>query len=220
MRCIPSFPRPAFPAACLGLIALSLFAHAQAPAARPDGTGAAAAEACERATRQALAGKGSRPAEVTFIAAPTVQADLSSDSLLVLRGVARWRGDGGMRSISYSCNVDPHTFEMVGLVMRDSTSAAAEAAPARAPAEPDLSKLSLAACESGAVEGLKQRWPRVSQISFDSATRTFRQPSAVSAELHGSGRAVPAPRSPSTFFGYDCEIDPRDGRVLRTSVSE
>ena len=219
MRCIP-FPRPAFPAACISLIALSLFAHAQALAARPDSTGAAAAEACERATRQALAGKGSRPAEVTFIAAPAVQADLSSDSLLVLRGVVRWRGDGGVRSISYSCNVDPRTFEMVGLVMRDSTSAVAETAPARAPAEPDLSRLSLAACESGAVEGLKQRWPRVSQISFDGATRTFRQPSAVSAELHGSGRAVPAPRSPSTFFGYDCEIDPRDGRVLRTSVSE
>jgi len=214
------FPRAAFLVAFLGLIMLALSAQAQAPAAKPDTTGASAAEACERAARQALAGKGLRPAEVTFVAAPSLQPSFSSDSLIVLRGVARWRGDGAdVHSISYSCNVDPRTSEMVGLVMRDTTPVAAAAAPAPAPVEPDLSALSPAACESGAAEALKRHWPRVSQISFDAATRTFQQQSTSKGELHGSGRAVPAPSAPATFFGFDCEIDPRDGRVLRTNVS-
>ncbi|MGZ5157079.1 MAG: hypothetical protein ACXWJA_11705 [Caldimonas sp.] len=211
--------RLALPVAMAGAIAWSIAAQAETPAAKPGTVAAAAAQACEREARQALTAKGSNGVEVTFAAAPAVQHNLSNDSQMVLKGVARWRLARDVRSISFSCNVDLASFE-VGLVLRDTTAAvAAQAAPARAPAEPDLSQLSPAACESSAVEALKRRWPRVSEISFDPATRQFRQPSATLAELHGSGRAVPAPRSPSTFFGFDCEIDPRDGRVLRTSVS-
>ena len=42
---------------------------------------------------------------------------------------------------------------------------------------------------------------------------------ATLAELHGRGRALPSPSAPPTFFGFDCELDPRDGRVLRTNLS-
>jgi hypothetical protein len=109
---------------------------------------------------------------------------------------------------------------LIGLVLRDAISVAARPeAPARPPAEPDLSFLSPAACESSAVLALKQRWPRVSQISFDPETRSFSQDSDRSAALHGRGRALPAPDAPATLFGFDCEIDPRDGRVLATRVS-
>ena len=198
---------------------LSLSAHAQVATGKPNTTGAEAVAACERAARQALAAQAAHPAEVTFNAAPTVQPSLSSDSQIVLRGVGRWRGTGGVRSFDYSCNVDPRTFEAIGLVMRDSTPVAAEAAPARTPTEPDLSHLSPAACESSAAEALKQRWPRVSQISFDSATRSLLQESPSRAKLHGNVRAVPEPGLPSTHFGFDCEIDPRDGRVVSTRVS-
>ena len=218
-------PRPAFPLASIALIALialSLSAHAQEAAGKPvaaaAAAAAAAAQACERETRQALTSKGTGRVEVTFNAAPAVQQSLSNDSQMVLRGVARRRSANDVLSISYSCNVDLRSFE-VGLVLRDTTPVATAAAPARAPAEPDLSELSPAACESSAVEALKRRWPGVSEISFDSGTRAFRQQSSVRAELHGSGRAVPAPSLPSTFFGFDCEIDPRDGRVLRTKLS-
>jgi hypothetical protein len=219
MRSTPRFFRPAFSALAISLITLSLSAQAQAPSGKPDTAGAAAADACERAARQALAGKDLRGTDVTFNAAPAVQPSLSNESQIVLRGVARWRGAGGVRSFTYSCTVDPHNSEAVGLVMRDSTPVAAEVAPARAPAEPDLSELSPATCESSAVEALKQRWPRISQITFNSATRSFRQQSDSKAEMHGSGLAVPTPRSPFTLFEFDCEIDPRDGRVLRTSLS-
>ena len=218
MRRLSLSPGPVVPLALIGLITLSLSAPAQQAAGKPGTAAAAAAQACEREARQALAGKGSNRVELTFDPAPAVQPSLSNDSQIVLRGVAHRRSASDVLSISYSCNVDLRTFE-VGLVLRDTTPVAAAAAPARALAQPDLSELSPAACESSAVEALKRRWPRVSEISFDSGTRAFRQQSTTRAELHGSGRAVPEPRSPSTFFGFDCEIDPRDGRVLRTSLS-
>jgi hypothetical protein len=215
MRRTPLSSRLALPFAAISLMACAQFALAQTPAGKPDATSIAAAEACEQAARQALVGNAVRPGDVTFAAPPIVQTNLSNDSQVVLRGVARLQGAGGLRSISYSCNVDPRTSEMLGVVTRDTTPVAVAAAPA----EPNLSELSPAACESSAAEALKQRWPRVSEITFDTATRTFKQQSNSQAELHGSGRAVPAPRSPSTFFGFDCEIDPRDGRVLHTSLS-
>ncbi len=175
-------------------------------------------EACQQAARQALAGAVSHPADIVFDAAPELQHNLSNESQTVVRGSAHWQS-GGAHSVIYNCSVDPRTMEVIGLVMRNAAAPAAEAAQARAPAEPDLSRLSPEACEARAAEALKQRWPRVSEISFDVATRSFQQQSSSKAEFHGSGRAMPDPRSPSTFFAFDCEIDPRDGRVQRASLS-
>jgi hypothetical protein len=125
-----------------------------------------------------------------------------------------------VRTFTYTCNVDVKSGEAVGVVMRDTRpQPAAKAPPPRRPAEPDLSELSPAACESGAVAALKARWPRVSQITFDVRTRVFQQPSASSALLHGSGQALPSVDATTRVFGFDCEIDPRDGRVLRVSIS-
>ncbi len=70
-----------------------------------------------------------------------------------------------------------------------------------------------------AVAVLQRRLPRATEISFDSTTRTFKQESATSAELHGSLRARPQPGATPAVFSFDCELDPRDGRVLRVDVS-
>ena len=72
---------------------------------------------------------------------------------------------------------------------------------------------------SGAVQALQKRRPRVSQITFDSDTRNFRQDSVDHGVLQGRGRALPNAGAPSTFFGFECEIDPNDGQVLRTRIS-
>ncbi|MDQ6628879.1 MAG: hypothetical protein M3Z29_10605 [Pseudomonadota bacterium] len=215
---LPALPALAASGLCIGALSLSLSAEAQPTTGKPEGPHAAAIEACQRAARQALPWQATPAVDLTFSAPPTVQPSLSSDSQIVLRGVGRWRGAGGMRSFYYNCNVDVRTSEAVGLVMRDVTPAAPESA-ARPPVEPDLSQLSPTACESSAAEALKERWPRVSQISFDAATRTLSQQSSTRAQLHGSGHALPGPGAPSTLFGFDCEIDPRDGRVVLTSVS-
>jgi hypothetical protein len=206
------------PIAAIGLAATTLCVAAEITL--PEAASPAAIEACERSARQAVPTSAREPVEVTFTAAPTVQPGPAIDGQIVLRGAGRWRAPSGVRSFTYTCSVDVRSGEAVGLVLRDTTpSAAAKAPPAGPPAEPDLSALSPAACESSAVAALKARWPRVSQISFDARTRVFKQPSADSALLHGSGQALPSVDSATRLFGFDCEIDPRDGRVLGISIS-
>ncbi|MCE9658912.1 MAG: hypothetical protein K8R60_10160 [Burkholderiales bacterium] len=218
MRSPPSCHLAA-PLVAVALAAVLPGARAQLGTIVPETAAPAAVEACERSARQAVPASAREPAEVTFNGPPSVQQELAIDGQQVLRGAGRWRGASGMRSFTYTCNVDQRTSEAVGLVLRDTTPVAAKAPPPRPPAEPDLSQLSPAACESSAVAALKERWPRVSQIAFDPRTRTFRQPSASSALLHGSVQAVPTIDSPSRLLGFDCEIDPRSGRVLRISIS-
>ena len=208
-------PRLAFPAA----LALALSAHAQVALVKPADTSADAVAACERAARQSLASRGSPAAEVQFIGVPSSQPGLSNDGQIVLRGAGSWRAASGVRKFEYSCNVDPRAPETVGLVLRDKTPAAAQAGPARGAQEPDLSHLSPGACESRVAEALMKRWPHVSEIRFDSSARRFEQTSPSKAELHGQGRALPAQGSPRTYFGFDCEIDPQDGRVLSARLS-
>jgi hypothetical protein len=205
--------------ALLALACAPAFAAAAQPATgSADAPLTSAAQACEREARQALAGRVAGAVKLSFSTAPAVQPYISNENQTVLRGVARWQRGNEVRSIQYSCTVDLASFK-VGLVIRDATPAPAEA-PARAPApaEPDLSALSPAACESRAAEALKKRWPRVSEIAFDPATRSFGQPSAGIAIFRGSGRAVPTLGAPHTFFAFECEIDPRDGWVLRSSL--
>lgn len=213
------FPHACFAAAASGLACLLLCAHVRAAGDNP-AVSAEVVAACERAAQQALALPASDRAELSFNAAPTVQASLSQGSQAVLRGAGRWRAASGARSFTYSCNVDLRSAEAVGVVVRDTTPVAAAAArPPRASVEPDLSHLSPQACESKAAAALAQRWPRVSQISFDGNTRSLQQDASGRAELRGQGRALPAPNAPFTYFDFGCVIDPRDGRVLSTRVS-
>ena len=188
-------------------------------AARMGANHSAAIAACERAARQTLGARAAPAVEITFNAPPAIQPGLPSDPQTLFRGAGRWRSATGSYTFSYSCNVDLNHPEAVGLVMRDSSAGAAPATPATAPVEPDLRALSPGACESKAVESLQQRWPQVSNINFDSATRTFRQQSATHAVLHGTGRALPTPGAAAVLFGFECAVDPRDGRVLSTSIS-
>ena len=213
--------RPLASIAALGLAVAAPLARAETASIVPQTASPAAVEACERSARQAVPNLGRELVEVTFAGAPTVQPGPSIDGQIVLRGGGRWRAPtGAVRTFTYTCNVAVKSGEAVGVVMRDTTpQPAATAPPPRPPAEPDLSALSPAACESSAVAALKARWPRVSQITFDVRTRTFQQPSASSALLHGSGQALPTADSPTRLFGFDCEIDPRNGRVLRISIS-
>ncbi len=209
-------PRLAF--ALSGVFLLLPWAHAQAPGARP-ATSSEAVAACEQSVQQSLASKGSLPAELRFNGPPSSQPDRSNDGQLVLRGAGSWRAAGGIRRFEYSCSVDPRTPEAVGLVLRDTTPAGAQARPAQSLLEPDLRHLSPGACEASVAAALQKRWPRVSEIRLDSGARSLVQTSPSKAELHGQGRALPLQGSPYSYFGFDCEIDPRDGRVLSTRVS-
>lgn len=209
---------PRFAFAFGGVFWLLASVQAQAPGAKP-ATRTEAVAACEQSVQQSLASKGAPPAELRFNGPPSTQPDRANDGQIVLRGAGSWRAASGARRFEYSCNVDPRAPEAVGLVLRDTTPAAAQARPAQNALEPDLRQLSPGACEASVAAVLQKRWPRVSEIRLDSGARSLVQPSPSKAELHGQGRALPLPGSPYTLFGFDCEIDPRDGRVLSTRVS-
>ncbi len=206
-------------AAVAGAALLAPAAPAQESAAsRPAAASADAAAACERAARQSITRQDQVAAEIRFNGAPTVQPSPSGDGSLLLQGGGQWKTSADARRFEYRCSWDPRSPDAVGLVMRDTTPAGSEPKVAKPAIEPDLSFVSPAACESSAAAALKKRWPRVSQISFDPQTRSLAQESAAKAMLRGQGRAQPAPGEPTVYFSFDCELDPRNGRVAETRI--
>jgi hypothetical protein len=198
-------------------IAAATRPSASAPLAAP---AAAIGAECERAVRQALVPTSITAAEVRFSTAPSVLRALSSDSQVVLHGEGQWRDAAALRKFTYRCNIDTHSAGAVGVVIRQAAAQPNAPAEPQPIEEPDLSHLSPSACESSAAVALKQRWPKVSRITFDTATRNLTQHSASRAELHGQGRAQPAPEPQVlVHFSFDCSIDPRDGRVVGMRLS-
>jgi hypothetical protein len=213
----PPGPNPRLLASMLLLLAALAPSAVQAQAASAP-VGAEALARCERAVRQALAPQAAAAADLRLSATPPRTPPDSGP--IVLQGEGQWRDAVTLRKFRYSCNIDPQDGEAVGVVIRQVNPPPAAQTPRKPIEDPDLSHLSPSACESGAVLALQQRWPRVSQISFDAETRSLTQQSASRAELHGQGRARPAPESPVlVHFGFDCTIDPRDGRVIGMRLS-
>jgi hypothetical protein len=200
--------------ACSALALLAVSATA-APSPGDD-----ALARCERAVRQALPLKAGAAAELRSATTPPPTRVPAEGSPVALQGEGQWRDGARVNRFSYSCSVDPRNDEAVGVVIRQLNPLPAAQAEAKPIENPDLSHLSPSACESGAAVALRQRWPRVSQITFDTETRSLTQQSASRAELHGQGRARPAPESQVFMhFGFDCTIDPRDGRVIGMRLS-
>jgi hypothetical protein len=201
------------------LTALPLALVCTTAAVAQTGVGGASTAACERATRDTLRPARGPAPEVSFNAPPVVVPGSADANGIVLRGAGRVRNaNGTARSFSYSCNFDSRNGEVSGVVVRDAAPERSAVRPADI--EPDLANLSPAACESAAAAALKQRWPNVSRIAFNPATRSLRQASADSADLSGQGTALPLPGAPATHFSYRCAIDPRSGRVLATRVDD
>ena len=192
-------------------------APASAPAAAKPAVGLSAlAVACERAAQNTLRETRGAAANAVFTTPPTRAPGATDSTELTLRGGGQVRSASGTRAFSYSCTIDSRNNEVAGVVLRDAGTPERE--PTARPVEPDLSNVSPLACESAAAAALKQRWPAVSQIAFNAATRTLAQDSGASADLRGQGTAQPAPNSPSTHFTYHCALDPRNGRVLATRI--
>lgn len=226
----PAAPRRAGAALAAVLLALvapaprAVLAQTAAPATSATPAASAAkvdAEAlarCESAVRQALVPQAGASAELRFSA--PVSRSPSDGSQIVLQGEGQWREAAALRKFKYSCNLDPRSGEAVGVVIRQLAPPLTAQVEPKPIEDPDLSHLSPSACESGAAAALQQRWPRASQITFDTETRSLTQQSASRAELRGQGRARPAPESPVlVHFGFDCTIDPRDGRVIGMRLS-
>jgi hypothetical protein len=179
--------------------------------------GDTATEACEKAVRDTLAGARGPAPEVSFNAPPVAAPGPADAAEQVLRGSGRVRNG---RSFTYSCNFDARKGEAAGVVLRDASPASQRAPATAASVEPDLSRISPAACESAAATALQRRWPNVSRIAFSGDTRSLQQDSSGQADLRGQGTAQPVPGAPSTHFSYRCTIDARSGRITAARVDD
>ncbi len=196
------------------LAAASSAAPAAKPAAAasmPAGRGAAAT-ACERAAQDTLRDTRGAAVSASFDATPALVPGAADAIEVTLRGTGQARAANASWRFSYSCTYDSRASTVAGMVVRDA--APAERAATVRAAEPDLSLISPAACESAAASALKRRWPGVAHIIFNNDTRQLSQQSGSSASLRGQGTATPTLQDPATHFGYDCAIDPRSGRVV------
>jgi hypothetical protein len=186
-------------------------------AGAPPSLGEAAA-ACERAAQATLRDTRGATATATFSTPPTALPGAADAGEITLRGAGQSRTANGVRTFSYSCNYDTRNATVTGVVLRDA--GASDATPRPRSVEPDLSHVSPLACESAAASALKQRWPNVTQVSFNADTRQLSQDSSGTAHLRAQGSARPSVRDPVMYFGYDCRIDARNGRVLGLRIAD
>jgi hypothetical protein len=196
-----------------------------APASAPKVNGGDGPAACQKAAQNALRDTRGDVEEVHFVAPPSVQASTSSDEEFNFKGAGRYRiKSATAREFSYSCNYNTHNGAVAGVVLREAPAGdpavASRSVAVAALAEPDLSHVSPQACESAAAMALQRRHPKVERISFNTELRQLRQESLTHGNLHGQGTAVRAPGDPSTHFSYQCEFDPRNGRVLSVQATD
>jgi hypothetical protein len=212
---------------CLMALGWSAAVALAAPAASASAPPLAASEgpaACQKAAQGALRDTRGAVEEVSFPGPPSVQAGTSDKDEYSYKGAGRYRvKPGAARAFTYSCRYNTSTGVVAGVVLRDEPVSGAVATPSAGPArtiEPDLSHVSPEACESAAAAALQRRHPKVERISFDSALRQLKQSSSDRSSLQGQGDAVRVPGEPTTHFSYQCEFDPRNGRVIAVTATD
>lgn len=206
--------------ALLAVAGSAIAAPASEPGVAANASGlAAAAPACQRAVQDTLRSSRGDTATASFSSPPSAVPGTAADAgEITLRGAGQVRTANGARPFSYSCSYDTRNSAVAGVVLRDA--GAPERAATTAPAEPDLSQISPAACESAAAGALKRRWPGVAGISFNAETRQLNQQARDRASLRGQGTAAPSLRDPAMHFSYDCDIDPRNGRIVAVRIGD
>ena len=197
---------------------LALAAPASAPPLVTAATGPSggAAAACQLAVQDSLRDTRGSVATASFTSPAATAPGPADAAEVTVRGTGQARTANSSRPFSYSCSFDTRSGTVGGVVLRDV--GGPEQAAATRVIEPDLSQVSPAACESAAAGALKRRWPGVAGISFVAETRQLSQQASDRASLRGQGTAAPSVRDPATHFSYDCEIDPRNGRIVGVRI--
>jgi len=189
------------------------------PANPAAGSSGGAAAACQLAVQDTLRNTRGSAATASFTSPPVTVPGPADATELTVRGTGLARTTtNSARPFNYSCSFDTRSGTVAGVVLRDV--GGAERAAATRTIEPDLSQVSPAACESAAAGALKRRWPGVAGISFVAETRQLSQQASDRASLRGQGTAAPTVRDPATHFSYDCEIDPRNGRIVGVRIGD
>lgn len=175
-----------------------------------------AAEQCEKAVARTVERvRGKEAHDVQFVSA---KRSLTTDGDEIgVKGEGHYRrGKEGTVPFSYSCAFNASNGATSGAVFRETGAAPAEAKPW----QPDLSNVSPEACETAVAALLKDKYPRVTGISFRSETRALKPAGDDHVGLEGRGMMQRAEGMNAQGFGYRCEFDARSGKVTSARESE
>ena len=197
-------------------IALMLFTARASAAEVPEHT--KAADRCEVAVSETVKRmRGKDAQEIEFFGAkrqiaPTPEEDLG------VKGEGRYRRPSGEpMPFSYSCAYNAKTGGTSGVLFRETGST--ETARAGKPWEPDLLSVSPDACESATAAVLKQKYPRVGRIAFDSDTRKLQPAPNDHTLLEARGAVERAAGMSLVPFTYRCEFESKGGKIVRVETS-
>jgi hypothetical protein len=119
---------------------------------------------------------------------------------------------------TYGCALNTKTGATSGVVFREQPSAVAAAAEQKI-WQPNLTNVSPDACEGAAAANLKQKNPRVGRIVLDSESRQLKPGPDDRIVLEGRGAVERAPGMNSVPFTYQCDVEPRSGRIVSIQTS-
>lgn len=192
------------------LVALSLVAGGAA--AQTD----KAADDCEAAVSEAVKRMRGREAQDVQFSKNKRVFTATADDETSLKGEGRYRGASGRgMPFSYSCAFNAKTGATSGVVFRELGPPAEDK-----PWQPNLANVSPDACEGAAAATLKSKNPRVGRIVLDSESRRLSPGPDDRIVLEGRGALERAPGMNTVPFTYQCEVEPRNGRIVSIRTSQ
>jgi hypothetical protein len=195
---------------------LAQVAQAAAPTLSVQSDSAKAIERCEAAVAETVRRmRGAAAQELQFSASKRNLAPAAQEDETSVRGEGRYSSRGnGSSPFAYTCAYNTKSGTTSGVMFRETASAKAEPAW-----QPDLSFLSPAACEGASAADLKQKYPRVARIAFDSDSRQLAPAADDLTLLAGQGAVQRAPGMQAEPFSYRCEINARNGSIVSVQTT-
>lgn len=193
-------------------LALAALAASGGAAAQTD----KAAEDCEAAVSEAVKRMRGREAQDVQFAKNKRVFTATTDDETSLKGEGRYRGASG-RSMpfNYSCAFNGKTGATSGVLFRELAPLSDEKAW-----QPNLTHVSPDACEGAAAATLKNKNPRAGRIVLDSESRRLSPGPDDRIVLEGRGALERAPGMNTVPFTYQCEVEPRNGRIVSIRTSQ
>jgi len=177
-----------------------------------------AGDRCEAAVADTVRRiRGPQAKEVQFVGAKRSLAPKGEDEMGVKGEGRYWSASGGTVPFAYTCAFNAKTGGTSGVMFRETAGITGGAEPAW---QPDLTHLSPDACEAATAAALKDKYPRVGRIAFDSDTRQLSPASNERTSLEGLGAVERAPGMHSIPFRYRCELETASGKVVGVQTNE
>ena len=186
-------------------------------AATAQGDAGKAADECEAAVAEAIKRVRGREAQDVQFSKGRRSTTPAGDDEASLKGEGRYRGASGRTvPFSYGCALNTKSGATSGVVFRELVAVGADPKAW----QPNLTHVSPDACEGAAAATLKHKNPRAGRIVLDSESRQLKPGPDDRIVLEGRGALERAPGMNSVPFTYQCEVEPRNGRIVSIQTSQ